>query len=118
MEYWSIGYDEHWNRDIGHQVPGICDHPGCDRLIHRGVEHVCGGEPYGGELCCGLYFCEEHLTKSTLNGKLESVPVCVQCASGKEPFEPTPDTEEWINYKQTSHYWAGWRTYHQNKTRS
>jgi len=115
--YWAIGYDEHWNRDIGYDVPGICDHPNCTKTINRGVDHVCGGEPYGGESYCGLYFCAEHLEINP-DAEEQPVPMCAQCASGNEPFEPTPDTSEWITYKETSIYWAGWRTYHQNKATS
>jgi len=63
MLYWSIGYDEHWNRDIGFGVPAACDHPDCTNAIDRGVEHVCGGEPYGGDSGCGLYFCDDHRKK-------------------------------------------------------
>lgn len=114
MLYWSIGYDENWDRDVGYDVPALCDHPDCKKKIDRGVGHVCGGEPYGGELGCGLYFCENHLQKKTSDAG-ESIPLCAQCSSGKEPFVPTPDIEEWVNYKRTSNYWAGWRTYHQNK---
>jgi len=118
MLYWSIGYDENWNRDIGYDVPATCDHPDCKNAINRGVEHVCGGEPYGGESCCGLYFCDEHLEMKTLDAGEEQSPMCARCSSGKDPFEPTPDTDEWIKYKETSIYWAGWRTYHQNKASS
>ncbi len=118
MEYWSIGYDERWNRDIGFDVPATCDHPECKKTINRGVEHVCGGEPYGGDTGCGLYFCEQHIQIKTLDVDKEQIPLCSQCLSNKEPFAPKPDTDEWINYKQTSHYWAGWRTYHQNKSSS
>ncbi len=118
MLYWAIGYDEHWNRDIGFDVPAICDHPDCEKAIHRGVEHVCGSEPYGGDSGCGLYFCEDHLELKTLDASKESTALCAQCSSGKEPFEPTPDTKEWVDYKETSHYWAGWRTYHQGKVSS
>lgn len=114
--YWSIGYDEHWKRDIGFGVDAICDHPGCKNEIDRGIEHVCGGEPYGGDSSCGLYFCKDHLQTNTIDN--EEVPQCTQCSSGKEPFEPTPDTENWLNYKQTSSYWAGWRTYHEQKASS
>lgn len=117
MLYWAIGYDEHWNRDIGYGVPGTCDHPECNNTINRGVDHVCGGEPYGGDLYCGLYFCKDHLELITPSASEESSPVCAQCALGKEPFAPTPDIDEWINYKETSSYWAGWRTYQQKKDR-
>ncbi|HEV7521417.1 MAG TPA: hypothetical protein VGP89_09990, partial [Candidatus Angelobacter sp.] len=58
---WSLGFDSNWQRDIGYGVPAYCDHPKCNKKIDRGLSYVCGGEPYGGELGCGLYFCSEHL---------------------------------------------------------
>ena len=115
MDYWAIGYDEHWNRDIGFDVTANCDHPDCKNTIDRGINHVCGSEPYGGDTGCGLYFCADHLETRTVSDEEGPTALCAQCASGKEPFEPTPDSKEWVEYKQTSHYWAGWRTYHQNK---
>lgn len=51
---WAIGYDENWKRDVGYGVPAICDHPGCNEKIDRGLAFVCGGEPMGGEKGCGL----------------------------------------------------------------
>lgn len=57
---WAVGYNEHWQRDIGYGVPSICDHPGCDKEIDRGFDFVCGLPPYG-ENGCGLYFCNKHL---------------------------------------------------------
>lgn len=116
--YWAIGFDEHWNRDIGFDVPAVCDHPGCNTAINRGIDYVCGGEPYGGDSNCGLYFCKNHLQMKLLQSGESLVQVCTQCSAGKKPFQPSTDTEEWINYKQTSNYWAGWRTYHQNKKSS
>lgn len=113
--YWAIGYDERWNRDVGFDVPGICDHPSCKNTIHRGVDHVCGGEPYGGELACGLYFCKDHLEMKTIRSSDKPIQVCAQCSATQKPFEPTKDTQEWVQYKQTSNYWAGWRTHHKNK---
>ncbi len=113
--YWAIGYDEHWNRDVGFDVPGTCDHPDCNNAINRGMDHVCGSEPYGGDANCGLYFCKDHLELKKIDVNEEPVAVCAQCANGKPPFKPSTDTKEWVTYKKTSNYWAGWRTYHQNK---
>ncbi|MDQ0035467.1 hypothetical protein J2W30_003235 [Variovorax boronicumulans] len=97
---WSIGYDNNWKRDIGYGVPSICDHPGCTAEIHRGLSYVCGGEPYGGDDGCGLYFCTEHGGGS----------LCMRCTgAGMAPFEKTLDTPEWINWKLTDESWADWR---------
>ena len=54
---WSIGFDSNWNRDIGYGVPAYCDNPKCNKEIDRGLSYVCGGEAFGGEKGCGLYFC-------------------------------------------------------------
>jgi hypothetical protein len=97
---WSVGYDNKWKRDIGYGVPSICDHPGCGEEINRGLPYICGGEPYGGERGCGLYFCDEHIT---------ALGVCKQCAAALPPFEPTPDTVEWVHWKLTDSSWQRWR---------
>ncbi len=42
---WSLGHDNRWGkfgRDIGYGVPAICDHPGCNAEIDRGLSYVCG----------------------------------------------------------------------------
>ena len=98
---WAIGYDDNWKRDIGYGVPAICDHPDCNEVIDRGLGHVCGDEPYGGENGCGLYFCEEH--------EVGEKQQCERCAEGKDPFQPKPDTQEWKNWKLTHESWAQWR---------
>lgn len=96
---WAVGYDEKWQRDIGYGVPAICDHPRCHGKIDRGLAYVCGGEAYGGERGCGLYFCCPHLNDS----------LCPRCQQGKPPFKPKPDTPEWISHKATDPIWAEWR---------
>lgn len=111
---WSIGYDTNWKRDIGYGVPAICDHPGCGEEIDRGLGYVCGGEPYGGEHGCGLFFCGKH---QFMAGRRESDrrvhyhQFCERCAkrSKKGPFTPTPDTLEWIRHKLKHESWAKWR---------
>lgn len=102
---WAVGFDDNWKRDIGYGVPSICDHPDCDKEIDRGLSYVCGGEPWGGEAGCGLYFCSEHLVYAGPEGE----QVCERCAEHKEPFEPTPDTLEWKSHKKTDASWAKWR---------
>jgi len=99
---WSIGYDNRWKRDIGYGVPAWCDYPGCNEKIDRGLAHVCGGEPYGGEHGCGLYFCGKHQEC----GKHQ---LCERCASQQDSFEKTPDHPEWINHKLTDPSWKAWR---------
>lgn len=112
---WSIGYDENWQRDIGYGVPAKCDHPDCDADINRGLAYVCGGEPYGGEHGCGLYFCGEHLQYKVIDGR--TYQLCDLCCSHNhgsgeewaESYTAKPDTQEWINWKMTDPSWAAWR---------
>lgn len=102
---WSIGYDDNWKRDIGYGVPAICDYPKCDNEIHRGLGYVCCDlEPYGGERGCGLYFCAEHQHVTEKHHQL-----CERCLRGNPPFDPKPDTQEWIDWKLTDESWEKWR---------
>lgn len=100
---WSVGYDSNWNRDIGYGVPAICDHPGCGAAIDRGLAFVCGGEPYGGEHGCGLFFCGGHMLLGTRRQQ------CERCENGQPPFEATPDTREWTEWKLADESWGPWR---------
>jgi hypothetical protein len=105
---WSIGYDSNWDRDIGYGVPAICDRPKCGEAIDRGLSYVCGGEPYGGERGCGLYFCGSHLTAARKSGD-HWVRICGRCDKGRPPYEPAPDTDEWVRWKLTDESWGPWR---------
>lgn len=100
---WALGFDRHWNRDVGYGVPAICDDPDCSEAIDRGIAHVCGGAPFGGEHGCGLHFCGAHLFHG------QERQVCRRCLAGKEPFTPTPDTPEWLRWKLADPSWSGWR---------
>lgn len=100
---WSVGFDSNWSRDIGYGVPAICDQPACGEAVDRGLGYVCGGEPYGGEDGCGLYFCGEHLTGG------DPCQQCERCIDGEPPFDATPDTAEWLNWKLTDESWEQWR---------
>jgi hypothetical protein len=104
---WSIGFDTVWNRDIGYGVPATCDHHGCGANIDRGISYVCGGEPYGGEHGCGLYFCEVH--RQVAGQSRHNVELCSRCYSGKPPFTPTADRVEWVQHKLTDESWLIWR---------
>lgn len=98
---WEIGFDGNWNRDVGYGVPAICDHPGCNEKIDRGLAFVCGGEPMGGDKGCGLYFCGNHLSSEHQR--------CERCQLFDKPFEPKPDTDEWVQHKLTDPSWQEWR---------
>lgn len=124
---WSIGFDPKWNRDIGYGVPAVCDHPGCNKEIDRGLSYVCGQEPYGGDQGCGLYFCSSHLFYDSPDPEWSESPpshaeeeeyyadepegtfVCERCRDESQPFEPKPDVQEWLDHKATDPSWAEWR---------
>lgn len=92
---WAVGYDSTWHRDIGYGVPALCDQPGCDAHIDRGLGYVCGAGPGGAEHGCGLYFCGEH------GGGL---PDCEHTIA-----EGTPDVAQWLRHKLTDPSWGQWR---------
>lgn len=99
---WAIGFDRNWNRDIGYGVPAFCDHPKCSEEIDRGLGCVCGGEPYGGDKGCGLYFCDKHGGGSPRG--------CPRCRAYKPPYKRIkPEHPEWIAHKLTHESWAAWR---------
>ena len=98
---WALGWDKHWKRDIGYGVPAYCDHPDCNAQIDRGLSYVCGGEPYGGDDGCGLYFCGKHLYAYP--------QLCERCRKNMEPFNVKPDHPDWIKHKSTHHSWELWR---------
>lgn len=107
MMGWSIGFDSNWNRDIGYGVPATCDHPDCNEKIDRGLSYVCGGEPYGGEHGCGLYFCGNHVTYA--GGRRDYKQLCARCYFGKDSFAAKPDVREWVDHKLTDESWQEWR---------
>ena len=111
---WSLGYDSKWGRDIGYGVPAYCDHPGCMAEIDRGLAYVCGGEPYGGEYGCGLYFCAKHLYLSARRPQR-----CARCKRGpsKKTFTPTREHPRWLKWKLTDKSWAKWRRINPTETK-
>ncbi len=121
---WSLGYDDNWQRDIGYGVPATCDHPGCTEVIDRGLSHVCGEDPMGGEEGCGLYFCESHRqwgSRPLVEGgdpddEELSPELCERCrirwerrGDFADPFTPSPDHPRWVHHKVYDESWAQWR---------
>jgi hypothetical protein len=106
---WAVGYDPNWKRDIGYGVPAVCDHPNCGKKIDRGISYVCGGEPFGGDHGCGLFFCSEHRKFHDIDDGEDAASLCECCRSEKTPFKPTPDVTEWVRHKATDPSWADWR---------
>lgn len=102
------------DRDAGYSVPAICDHPGCNEEIDRGVSYVCGGEPGGGEYGCGLYFCGEHLLIS-IGSATKRPQLCDRCIDRDEddydfePYPEKPDSLLWVGWKLNHESWQQWR---------
>jgi hypothetical protein len=103
---WAVGYNSHWQRDIGYGVPSFCDQPVCYEEINRGLSYICGGL-YWDEHGCGLVFCPKHHFYVEVDE--DSFSVCERCRDGKLPFTPSLDTEEWIEHKLTDPSWKEWR---------
>lgn len=101
---WSIGFDSKTDRDIGYGVPAYCDFPGCQAEIDRGLSYVCGGEPYGGDRGCGLFFCEKH---TRLSARLPQL--CPRCIRRRSRYPAKPDHPTWIKHKLKHPSWAVWR---------
>jgi hypothetical protein len=112
---WSIGYDSNWKRDIGYGVPAICDLPKCNEKIDRGLSHVCGDEPYGGDYGCGLYFCEKHMLYREPRGSGRLYQLCPRCYRYRPPYKAKPDAQEWIAFKLTDKSWEQWRVSHRKE---
>lgn len=105
---WAIGFDRHWNRDIGYGVPCECDLPTCSKQIDRGLAYVCGSHPRGGSRGCGLYLCPDHMKVRRIEG--EYIQLCPRCYRlGRKPFAPKPDIRLWIDHKLKDPSWAQWR---------
>lgn len=71
---WAYGENNN-GREIGYGVEAICDWPGCEEEIDRGVGNCCGGldgtsnAGMDGEPYCGGFFCEHHM----------NFDVCLRC---------------------------------------
>jgi len=93
----GYGVYEREGRWCGYGVPATCDFPGCGASIDRGLAYLCGGQGDGG---CGLFFCGSHLGDDDL---------CEQCRYDGVPFDPTPDSQEWVTHMLTDETWQQWR---------
>ena len=103
MGYGVYFRDGRW---AGYGVPATCDHPGCEASIDRGMAYICGGEP-GADKGCGLFFCGDHLWIGITD---DDPQMCERCCDEEPPFDPTPDTPEWVAHMLTDESWEQWRT--------
>lgn len=89
----------------GYEVPAICDHPDCSESIDRGMAYLCGEHP-SPEKGCGLAFCSDHLW---IGGTDDDPQMCDRCCDDEPPYEPKPDTREWVQHLLTDESWEQWR---------
>lgn len=59
MGWGDCGTDSE-GRPIGYVFEAICDEPGCDEQIDRGLSYACGDMHGEDEYSCEKYFCEKH----------------------------------------------------------
>lgn len=65
---------------VGYSVEDVCNEPGCDTKIDRGLSYCCGGlEGVFGGNGCGDYFCEDHLYFS--NNEDNHDWLCIECVA-------------------------------------
>lgn len=121
MGYAVYGHRAYNDRFAGYGVPALCDFPGCDEKIHRGVSFACGNDP---DATCGKYFCGKHLQYEPSNLKIEDLeqwykkadseeettwPRCPRCADEQWDTPEYPqkaELEEWIEFVLTDESWA------------
>lgn len=87
--------------DLGPEVPAVCEQPGCEAVIDRGITHVCGADPAGGNGGCGLTFCGAHLRGPN--------QTCERCAAGEACYPAKAETPDWTDWRLTGAAWAAWR---------
>jgi hypothetical protein len=118
---WAIGHGA-YGRDIGYGVPAICDQPGCNEEIDRGLSYSCVG--FTSDDGCGLYFCSDHLYyEEDSYGEMHQF--CDSCAISVrlcriDPdngwrlapvgHEPKPDILKWVLWKLHDDSWEQWRS--------
>lgn len=71
---WSYGIGpagRHAGEEIGYGVDAICDEPGCDTRIDRGLAYACGDQHGSSDTSCGGYFCATHLYSTDIGQRCE-----------------------------------------------
>lgn len=85
MGWASCGVNRH-GQETGYAIEAVCDEPGCEKEIDRGLGYLCGGNLYlhDTEHTCAKYYCGEHLViaeiKDPETGELHCVQLCARCA--------------------------------------
>lgn len=70
---------DRYGREIGFDVFAKCDNDGCDKDIHRGLAHACGGSRGENHIYCGRYVCGAHLQTWIEIEPDEWIRICDHC---------------------------------------
>lgn len=77
---WGNCGEDSKGRPIGYLFEAICDHPGCEEKINRGLSYACGGMHGQNERDCENYFCGKHLySVEDPNEILHQPQLCEKC---------------------------------------
>lgn len=49
--------DKALSRSAGYLVDAKCDHPDCEKELDRGLDYLCGNDPFSG---CQGFYCDDH----------------------------------------------------------
>ncbi len=79
MGWGDCGTDSE-GRPIGYVFEAVCDEPGCDAKIDRGLSYACGDMHGATEAGCEEYFCEQHRQNYVDVGSGRYEMVCNACA--------------------------------------
>lgn len=73
-------------RPIGYLFEAVCDEPGCNTAIDRGLSYACGGMHGQNEYDCEKYFCSKHLYICEIpDNSVEQL--CAECMAFIEELE-------------------------------
>lgn len=91
---WSYG--EVNGKPVGYSVPDVCNHPECDKEIHRGLSYACGDMPGDGMGCDG-FFCGEHLNYTGVrigeDGPRQLCDACFEDWERERAAEAAPEVQ-------------------------
>ena len=89
MGWANCGQDSE-GRPIGYAHDAVCDEPGCNTKIHRGLAYACGGMHGETEYGCEKYFCAKHLrVVETIDGDV--LGICRECEKLAEEYDQLVD---------------------------
>jgi len=84
---WSLcGKNDH-GQEIGYSVEAVCDEPGCEVAINRGLAYLCGRMHEDSETC-HKYYCQEHLYHADVG---PGGGLCARCLEERERREGLED---------------------------